>query len=245
MMVSVVSLLRPTKIVGVDHLDELAERIAGGAAVSPEEVLAVLDRCRATEDDLQRAVDRLSRVIELRRVVATGAATEKRLAAIEAELDAGYGAVAAAKEKLTALVNRVSEEHMTLRHRVDAIDHARRALMEPDNLPPLLAERLLATSRAAAAASDTLAAAGRDLADRRSRLRQAEEALPRAEREASLRRDDDARMEAERWRNAVQARRGLVVEGEHAVAEAKKAQAAAAAECAAAQRAAEAAAVAG
>lgn len=236
-MVTVASLMQPTRVAGVDHIEELAARIAAGQAVAPEEVLAVLDRCRCGEEDLQHAVDRHARVIELRRVIATAGPIEKRLAAIEAEVQGAEDEVKAARAKLSALVGRVNDEHLELRHRADAIDRARRSLMLAENLPPRVAERLRVVRDASDEATDALTACERDLAERRSRLGRAEEELPKAEREASLRSgSDDARAEAERWRNAVKARREQVAEAEKALAEAKRAQASAVAARDAAER---------
>ena len=82
-MVSVASLLKPLRESAVDHLEELAVRLAGGEHVSPEETEAIVDRLRATEGELQKAVDRQVRVVGLKREIAEGDKFAKRLQAIE------------------------------------------------------------------------------------------------------------------------------------------------------------------
>ena len=230
-MVSVVSLLRPARRANVDHVEELAASIAAGDTVAPEEVQAVLDRCRCSEEDLQRAVDRHIRVNDLRRQIAAGDGDAKRLAAIEAEVDAANAEVSKARAKLQAILDRVNEEHMTLRHRVDAVDRARRALLAEENLSPAQAERLRGVRIAADIASDAVTERRRELAEKRSRLRRAETELPKAELEASLRSaSNDAKAAAERWRNAMKARTEAVADAEKALAAADEALAEAVAE---------------
>jgi chromosome segregation ATPase len=222
-MVSIATFLQPARRASADHVDELAARIAAGAAVQPEEVLAVLDRCGCSEDDLQAAVDRAGRVLDLRRQLAGAGPVEKRLAEIEAEVKAADAEVQAAREKLRAIIGRVNEEHLDLRVKADAIDRARRSLMAEENLPPAVADRLRAARAASERASDALTARQHELDERRSRLRRAKEDLPIAEREASMRPASvDARDNVERLRNAVKARGDLVVEAEKSLVEAEK-----------------------
>jgi hypothetical protein len=236
-MVSIATFLQPARRAGVDHVDELAERIAAGVHVQPEEVLAVLNRCGCSEEDLQAAVDRCSRVLDLRRQIASAGPIEKRLAEIESEVQGAEAQVNAARAKLRAIIERVNEEHLDLRHKADAIDRARRSLMNEANLPPALGGRLRAARAASSQASDALTARRHELDERRARLRRAQEDLPIAEREASMRPGSvDARDAVERLRNAVKARGDLVSEAEKAVAEAERVFADASAACSEAEK---------
>jgi hypothetical protein len=120
---------------------------------------------------------------------------------------------------------------MTLRHRVDAVDRARRALLAEENLLPAQAERLRGVRIAADIASDAVTERRRELAEKRTRLRRAEVELPKAELEASLRSaSNDAKAAAERWRNAMKARTEAVADAEKALAAAEEALADAVAE---------------
>lgn len=231
-MVSVFGLMRPVKQRGEERAEELAARIAAGDSVQPDEIVAVLDRCRISGEDLQAAVDRHARVIELRRQMEGADKMQARFDAIESEVHAAEAAVAAARGKLQSIVDSLGEEHMTLKHRLDAVERARRSLLAEENLTPAQAERLRAARDAASRASDDLEAQRRELTDRQSRLRKAEEELPKAEHAAKVSpRSVDARDAAERLRNAVKARGELVAEAVKAVAAAETAAEDAAAEC--------------
>jgi len=222
-MFSVSAMLMPSRAVAVDHLEELAARLAGGEKVPPEEVMVILDRLHATEDELQRAVDRQARVIELRREAAGGEKVEKRIAAIEAEWADAEAEVAKARAAYSAALRKHRDEHQAARHRLVAIGQARRALVADENLPPSQASRMQAARQSCLEAGDLRESLTRELTVRRVRLRQAEEALPAAEEAAKLHGTNDGlQAEAERLRNAVASRRGLVAEAERSMADADR-----------------------
>ena len=222
-MVSITAMLKSSRAVAVDHLEELAARLAAGEGVAPEEVTVVLDRLRATEEDLQRAVDRQIRVAELRREISDAATHEKRLTVIEAAWQAAEADVAKAKTEYNTLLVKYTEEHMTCRHRLDAIDWARRALVAEENLPPSQANRLRAVRQLCDELSDSLATLTNTLTDRRARLRRAKELLPAVEEQAKLYGNNaTVQAEAERLRNAVASRGVLVAEAERAVADTQR-----------------------
>jgi chromosome segregation ATPase len=230
-------LVRPARVSGGQHVEELAARLAAGQAVPPEEVLAVLDRCGIDEAGLQAAVDRHVRVRELRRQVGPAAGLEKKLATIQAKIDEADAAVQAARDRRSRLIAEVGEEHMTLTHRMEAIGHARQKLRAVENLPPALGEKLTAARAAANETSDAVSAAVAEADERRRRLRQAEEALPVAEAAAAREPNHaDIQSGAVRARNAVTARREQLAVAEKAVAEARRVAASADASRAAVDR---------
>jgi len=222
-VISIAQMLKPSRAVAVDHLEELAARLAGGEAVAPEEVTAILDRLHATEEELQRAVDRQARVAGLRHGAADAEKVEKRIAAIEAEWADAEAVVAKARAAYNALLHRYREEHQACRHRLVAIDQARRALVADENLPPFQASRMREVRQACLELGDLRDSLTRELTVRRARLQRAEESLPAAEEAAKLHATNDSlQAEAERARNAVASRRGLVTEAERSLADADR-----------------------
>jgi hypothetical protein len=219
-MVSIAAMLKPLRAVAVDHLEELAARLAAGEAVAPEEVSAILDRLQVDEDELQHAVDRQARVLDLRRQIADADEVEKRLKAIEAAWGKAEAESVKARAAYDALLLKHHEEHMTCRHRMDAIGRARRALVADDNLPPPQAASLRLARRVCDDLADSRAALANELIERRARLRRAEESLPAAEASAKLHTANGSlQADAERLRNAVATRRTLVAEAEESLAD--------------------------
>jgi chromosome segregation ATPase len=217
-MFSVASMLKPSREAAVDHLEELAARIAGGEVVAPEEVIATLERLRESESDLEAAVKRQTAVAGLRRQIAEAGRWQKRLDEIEAEYDAAEREYVKARDAYNALQRKHHDEHMTCRHRLDAIEHAKRALVAEENLPPTQAARLRAARQACSGAADLRDAAAHELRVRQGRLRQAEEELPQAEETARLHPSVDGYVaEAARLQTALATRRELVAEAERSL----------------------------
>lgn len=214
-MVSVAAMLKPSRAVAVDHLEELAARLASGEVVAPEEVTAILDRLRASEDDLQQAVDRQTRVAGLRREIAEGAKFAKRKQEIDAEYTVAERAYVKARDAYESLQLKHHDEYMTCRHRLDSIEHAKRALVAEENLPPTQAARLRAARKACDELADLRDAAAHELRVRQGRLRQAEDELPGAEESARRHPAIEAIVaDADRLQTAVVARRELVAEAQ-------------------------------
>ena len=221
-MYSVSQMLQPSREVAVDHLEELAARLAAGEEVAPEEVMAILDRLRKTEEELQRAVDRQTRVADLLRQIADADKVAKRLQVIDAAYAEAEAAATKARAAYNALIAKHHEEHMGLRHRLEAIDYAKRALVAEENLPPSQAARLRVARQASGELADLRDAAAHELRIQRGRLLQAEHDLPQAEDRARLHPTNESFVsDAERSRNAVATRRGLVTAAERAVADAE------------------------
>jgi hypothetical protein len=218
MVLSVASMLKSVRIGSADHLEELAARLAAGETVSPDESQAILDRLRASEDDLQEAVDRQTRVAGLRREIAEAGRWQKRLDEIEAEYNSAERAYLKARDAYAALQRKHYEEHMTCRHRLDSIENAKRAIVAEENLPPTQAARLRAGRQACSEAADLRDAAAHELRVRQGRLRQAEDELPGAEREAHLNPTIERYAEAmARLTTTLTTRRELVAEAERSL----------------------------
>ena len=222
MVLSVASMLKPSREVAVDHLEELAARLAAGEVVAPEEVMAILDRLRTTEEELQLAVDRQTRVADLLRQIADADKVAKRLQVIESAYADSEAVLAKAQSAYNALIAKHFEEHMTLRHRLMAIESAKRSLMAEENLPSSLAARLREARQACSELADLRDAAAHELRVRQGRLRQAEKELPGAEESARLHPSMESIVEAaDRLQTTVAARRDLVAEAERSLAEAE------------------------
>jgi hypothetical protein len=221
-MVSIASMLKPSKESAVDHLEELAARLAAGEDVAPEEVTVILDRLRKNEEELQLAVDRHTRVADLHRQIADADKVAKRLQVIDSAYADAEAAATKARAAYNALIAKHHEEHLTCRHRLEAIGHAKRALVAEENLPPSQAARLRVARQATAELGDLRDAAAHELRIQQGRLRQAEDELPQAEESAKLHPANESLVaEAERLRNAVAARRGLVADAERSIADAE------------------------
>jgi hypothetical protein len=218
MVADVLGVLRPLATKRLDGLEDVAARMAAGATVPPDEVLAVLDRCRCGADDLQAAVDRHARVAEIRRAIADADPKRKRLAAIHADLKALAEARAAAQRKENDAIAAHWEEEMTLRHGIDAVDRMAADLMKPVNLPPTLAEKLVKATARLDDATAAMEAARVELKERQRRLAAAE--IEHEDASERARRNDlnkDIQEYAERMAVAVKARSGLVCDSEKAM----------------------------
>ena len=225
-MVSVAELIWPVRKPLHDGIDDVAANIAAGNPPPATEIVAVLDRCRCSESDLQAAVDRHVRVNELRRQVAAAATARKRFAAIEAEIEAAAAAVRKAVAAREALVKKVGEEYADLSFQVRAAEQAEAALTDRTNLPAADAARLIAVETAAADASERETAARGDLGAARRSLESAEANLPKAQRDARANPgNQDIQGPAEAVRNAIKARGERVKAAEVALREAEAAAA--------------------
>lgn len=206
-MVSISSMLWPVRRPRPEGLEELAAGIAAGKSPPATEIDTVLTATRCTAEDLQKAVDRHLRVIELRRRIADAAPSIRRFKVLDAELQAAADKVTRAREEHEAVLARVRAEHFDCRIRSEDADSATAELLAVANLPPIDAERQRAAEAAADAAS-TAADEARRAVDAASRsLRQAEEASVKATEDATVARGNaDIQADAERWRQAVKTR---------------------------------------
>lgn len=206
-MVSVSELLWPIRRPRPEGIEELAKAIAAGKAPPAAEIEATLTAARCTADDLQKAVDRHGRVIELRKRIADAAPQVKRFEVLDAELRAAADKLRRAREEHDAVLSRVGEEHFACKVQADDAARAAEELLSVANLAPTDAERLTAAEAAADAAAEQATAARQDVELCTRSLQTAEAALPAAEHEAKVSYGNaDIAARAERARNAVKAR---------------------------------------
>jgi hypothetical protein len=207
MVASVTDLLWPVRRPKPEGIEEIAARIAAGNPPPAGEIMAVLDRTRCSDADLQAAVDRHRRTAELRQVIADAAPARKRFATLAAEVQAATAAVAKATAARDAVMARIGDDYRDLGYAVEAADRAEAALLDRDNLPAALAAQLTEAERVAGEASEAAVAARAELATCRRSLQDAEGRLPMAEHEADLNPGNaDIEAAAARARSAVKLR---------------------------------------
>jgi hypothetical protein len=217
-MVNIVDLMKKVRSPLVDGLEDIAARLATGSEVPPEEIAAVLQRTRCQEPELQRAVDRHARVLELRREIKAAEPRKKKLAAIEAEYAEAQAELAKWQKRINEWVAKNGVEVIDLRIAVARGEAAKNALMDSENLPPADAANLSAVRQTADHADTSLTATSVAVVDARKSLRDAEERLLAANEEsAAFPANQDAAAGVRRWRNAVKARSAALQEAEKAL----------------------------
>lgn len=159
------------------RVDELATRLVAGDAVGRDEIRIFLERIDATPEELQAAVDRLTRRRELLDLIRDAMPARKRLGDIQAEIATAQ----ADADRAIGIVDRLREKYgvtaFDLQTKVDAADKATAALVELRNLPPAEAERLKAARAAADEATDEFDRLRREVPRLRHELAEAEKAL--------------------------------------------------------------------
>lgn len=190
MIVDIAKILgtRPEK--HAERIDELAERLVGGEKVDREEIRVFLDRIEAAPEELQAAVDRLTRRRELLATIRDAAPPRKRLADIEAEIAMAAADVERAEDIVARIRSKYREKLFDLRTTVEAADRAAVALLEYRNLPPSEAARLRAARDAANQAEANVDRLKRELPALRGQLREAEQAHDQERATLALQRDD-------------------------------------------------------
>lgn len=214
---NVIAMLRSRIADRVSGIEELAVRLAKGESVPPDEVETVCDRCGATLEQLEEAVECHERRIELKTTAAGEAKAKAAIDAIERKRKPLADAAEAAEARLRAFD---AEAGPTLAVHTDAVRaawHANAQLIIERNLrPPALralrhAQAAYADAdRAESAARRAVADAERSLADGKEvashNVRHADRTIP--EHVEALRRDET--MIATRGRLIEQAKAALV-----------------------------------
>lgn len=225
-MVSVSEMLWPARRPKLEGIEGVAAAIAADKPPSPVEIIAVLDAARCSDADLDRAVARHRRVAELRRTIAASAGDRRRFAVLDAEMTAAYAAIQRAVAARDALIERIGEEHATVRAAAEAADRATQALLSAENLPPVDAERLADAEAVFAAAAAAAVEARETLTRCRRSLEEAEVKLPLAVEDAKVMPlNQSLQAEAERLKVAVATRSTRVQEAAAALAAAEGAEA--------------------
>lgn len=206
-MMTVAELLRAVRRPKLEGIEGVASRIAAGNPPPAEEIAAVLDATRCSDDDLQAAVDRHLRVAELRKRIADAAPAAKRFSSLDAELKAADVAVANAVHERDAVIARVGADHATCKAQADVVVRATDELLRDENLSPADVDRRSAAEAEAKATSERATQAAAEADTCRRSLREAEDNLPLAEAEVRVNAGNaDIAARAERYRNAVKAR---------------------------------------
>jgi hypothetical protein len=234
MAIDIVGMIRGRKQARVAGIEELAQRLAAGEAVQPEEVEAILDRTGCDEEQLQQRVDALERRAGLVAAVARGEAARAKIDAIDAECEKAWQAVADAQRKHAGVVAKHADELLKLRQALDAGDRASDDLLSPENLSPADRDRLAQARKAASDAEQAAAALRRSMPELRLSLENAErEAVDAVENARLYRSNADAQDRKARAENAVKARTARIKAAEaelpKLVAEVERTAAAAAA----------------
>jgi len=223
MAVSVSTLLAPILKKKFEGIEDIAQRIAAGKAPPPEEIVTVLERTRCDEADLQEAVDRHERRVSLLRQIDDAKPLRKKFAEIEAAIGKAEKEFDAARAKLSDLLNANHHDRTDLRMRVESADHAEKALIDYDNLPPDAAARLRDARDRASAAHDAILRTQNEVRNQQQRFDDAIKQEEERAEEKRLNRGNDTFVEAlDRAKNVTATRKAQLSEAVKAAAQAEK-----------------------
>lgn len=213
--IDIIGMIRGRKQARAAGIEELAARLAKGAAVAPEEIEATLGRTGCDEEMLQAAVDRIERRAALLAAVARGNTAEARLDKIDAEVGKAFDAVAEAQRKHAATAAKYADERADLRLSIDAGNRARGELLDASNLSPADLARLTAARDAWQAAEREVSELRRSMPELRLSLERAERDLVDATEQAKLNRGNaDIQQHRDACENAVAARKARLKDAE-------------------------------
>jgi hypothetical protein len=208
-------MLRGRKQARAAGIEELAQRLAKGAAVPPEEIEAVLERTGCDEAMLQERIDCLERRAELLAKVSSGNRAKAKADKLNAEIEAAYGKVQAAQAEYGALRAKHDEPLMILGSDIRAGEMAFNALLAPENLTPADRQRLEVATAKVSEASRALSETRSSLRDLRLSLENAERVAADAVEQARLNKSNgDIQAHKQRSENAVAARKARLVAAE-------------------------------
>jgi len=215
MAINIVSMMRGRREARAQGIEELAQRLAKGEAIAPEEIEAHLERTGTDEAILQERIDCLERRGELSATVAQGIKAQAKADKINAEIEAAYGKVVAAQADYQAVRAKHDEALMALGHEIGSGQRAFDALLAPENLSASDRERLAASRAAEADASRAVSECRTALRDLRLSLEQAERVAADAVEHARLNKSNaDVQDHKQRSENAVKSRKARIAEAE-------------------------------
>jgi predicted nucleic acid-binding Zn-ribbon protein len=177
MAIDIMSLLRQTRSERAGDIEALATRLVDGQQVPADEVLQTMTGLGISDKDLQAECDRIERVRELRQRAKAGPVASKHLAKLDAELGKLTEAHNRAGQTLLDWHHKHDEQHMTLRHQVEAADRAANELLVTRNLPGRDRDAIATAERQAADTSAAAAEKQRRVDDLRSQVRASESLL--------------------------------------------------------------------
>ena len=223
MAVSVSTLLAPILKKKLEGIEDIAQRIAAGKAPPPEEIVAVLDRTRCDESDLQEAVDRHERRASLLKQIEHAKPLRKKYAEIEAAIGKAEKEFDDAKAKLANLHAIHHEERTDLRFSVESANQAEKALIDYDNLPPDAAARLRDVRDRASVAGDAILNTQNEIKHQQQRLDDAVKQEEERLEDKRLNRGNDSFVESyDRAKNVTATRKAQLAEAVKAAAESEK-----------------------
>ena len=215
MRIDVLSIIRSRREQRAAGIEELAQRLAKGEAIAPEEIEAHLERTGCEPEELQERVDTLERRADLLATVSAGNKAQAKLDKLQAEVDEAHAAVVKAQESYTAVRAKHDEPMMLLSHQVRQGERASDLLVAPENLSPVDRDRLAAARQAAADAAERLNEGRGGLRDMRLSLEQAERVYADAVDHAKANRSNaDVQAHKQRSENAVNSRKARLADAE-------------------------------
>jgi hypothetical protein len=213
--IDIIGLIRGRKEQRAAGIEELAQRLAGGEAVAPEEIEAILERTGCDEETLQARIDSLVRRAELLADVRAGEQARVKADKLEAEIGKAFEKVMAADKVHRELRAKHHDELLTLGHVVDQGNRARDSLLDPAMLAPADRARLDQARQAASAAATALGELRRRLPDLRASLEQGERLLAEAADEAKrFRNNPDVQNRHAAAEQAVKARKARLADAD-------------------------------
>jgi hypothetical protein len=213
--IDIIGLIRGRKEQRAAGIEELAQRLAGGETVAPEEIEALLERTGCDEETLQARIDSLVRRAELIADVKAGEQAKAKADKLTAEIDKAFAKVVAADKAHRELRAKHADELLTLGQAVDRGNRASDSLIDPALLAPADRARLEQARQAATAAAVALGDQRRKMPELRLSLEQAERLLADAADEAKrFRNNPDVQNRHTAAENAVKARRGRLTDAE-------------------------------
>lgn len=215
MAIDIRNLIRSRRDARAQSIEELAQRLANGETVPPEEIETWLEQTGTDENLLQERIDCLERRSELVAAVAKGEQAQDRIGRIQADIDKAFAVVAEAQEKFAAVRAKHAEALSQLEQQRAEGNRAAEALLEPENLSPFDRDRLATARKAATAAAIATEDHQRNIVLLKASLEDAEAGLVDAQETAKqFRNDPGAADRLQRAKNAVNARSGRLKEAE-------------------------------
>jgi chromosome segregation ATPase len=207
MKFDVLSYLQPRKQAKATALCTLAEQLHAGQAIDPDLILESLEQSGSTEEQLQAEIDRLERVAALRQQVADAVPAQKRLDAIDAEINKAADKMQAAALALQQLREKHFAESDLLQIKIRTAENASTALLETENLSLVQRERLQAIRQQQAEAIAASEEARGELNRAKNAMAVVEEEHPKAKEQAKIYRNTpEVQENFQRWENALAAR---------------------------------------
>lgn len=177
MPIDIMALLRQTRTQRAGDIETLATKLVDGQKVAADEVLQTMTALGISEKDLQAECDRIDRVRQLRRRAVSAGDATKRLAKLDSDLGKLVADHQKASQALDAWHRTNDEQHMALRHHIEAADRAMDDLMLSRNLAGRDRDAIADAQHVLAEAAAIAADKQRQVADLRSQLRSSESLL--------------------------------------------------------------------